>query len=98
MYRVLYYDRSSAQPDELLEYYVDANDAYDAERQFKVFARGETFDIYNIENDGCEPGDPDAHSCRAEANEYGVCTVCGAIVHGSCADYELHGYDPPGTC
>ena len=96
MYRVLYYDRSSAQPDELLEYCVEAYDQYDAERQFKVFARGESFDIYCIGSDECE-SDPDAHSCRAEANEYGICTVCGAIVSGSSADYELHGYDPPGT-
>ena len=39
--------------------------------------------------------DPDAHSCRAEANDYGICTWCGAIVSGTSADYELHGYDPP---
>lgn len=38
--------------------------------------------------------DPDAHSCRAEANEYGICQWCGAIVSGTMADYELHGYDP----
>ena len=38
--------------------------------------------------------DPDAHSCRAEANEYGICQCCGAIVSGTIADYELHGYDP----
>lgn len=38
--------------------------------------------------------DPDAHSCRAEANDYGVCQWCGAIVSGTLADYELHGYDP----
>ena len=37
----------------------------------------------------------DVHSCRAEADAYGFCQVCGAIVHGSLADYELHGYDPP---
>ena len=41
--------------------------------------------------------DPDAHSCRAEADSSGYCQVCGAIVHGSLADYEEHGYDPPGT-
>ena len=50
MYRVLYFDRSSERPDELHEYCVDSNDAYDAERQFKVFARGESFDIYNIDS------------------------------------------------
>ena len=38
--------------------------------------------------------DPDAHSCRAEANDYGICQWCGAIVSGTLADYELHGYDP----
>ncbi len=42
-----------------------------------------------------EEENPDAHDCRANANEYGICTVCGAIIHGSIADYELHGYDPP---
>ena len=42
--------------------------------------------------------DPDIHSCRAEADLSGYCQVCGAIVHGSFADYEEHGYDPPGTC
>lgn len=41
--------------------------------------------------------EPDAHSCRANASSYGVCTVCGAIVSGTLADYELHGYDPLGT-
>lgn len=41
--------------------------------------------------------DPDAHSCAAEADAYGICTWCGAIVHGTSADYELHGYDPTGT-
>ena len=41
--------------------------------------------------------DPDAHSCRANADNYGICTVCGAIVSGTLADYELHGYDPPDT-
>ena len=45
-------------------------------------------------NDG---EDIDSHSCRANASTYGVCEVCGAIVHGSLADYELHGYDPPDT-
>lgn len=39
--------------------------------------------------------DPDAHSCRTEASDYGICSVCGAIVSGTLADYELHGYDPP---
>ena len=38
--------------------------------------------------------DPDAHSCRAEASPYGICQWCGAIVSGTTADYELHGYDP----
>ena len=38
--------------------------------------------------------DPEAHSCRAEANAYGICQWCGAIVSGTMADYELHGYDP----
>ena len=42
--------------------------------------------------------EPDAHSCREYADAYGYCQVCGAVVHGSPADYEIHGYDPPGTC
>ena len=37
----------------------------------------------------------DAHSCRSEANAYGICQFCGAIVSGTSADYELRGYDPP---
>ncbi len=41
--------------------------------------------------------EPDAHSCREYADAYGYCQVCGAVVHGSLADYEIHGYDPPGT-
>lgn len=36
----------------------------------------------------------DAHSCRANADPYGVCQVCGAIVPGTAADYDIHGYDP----
>lgn len=97
MYTVYYYDRSSSNPDELLEYcVVEAYDQFDAERQFRMFARGEPLDIYNIQNN--EPEfEPDAHSCRAEMNDYGICSVCGAIVCGSLADYELRGYDPPGT-
>ena len=96
MYTVLYYDRSSSNPDELLEYCVEAYDKYDAERQFRRFARGKSFDIYAIGTQ--EPEfEPDAHSCRAEMNDYGICSVCGAIVCGSAADYDLHGYDPPGT-
>ena len=39
--------------------------------------------------------DYDAHSCRAEADAYGYCQWCGAIVSGTSADYEEHGYDPP---
>lgn len=41
--------------------------------------------------------EPDSHSCSANADSYGYCQVCGAIVHGSLADYEEHGYDPPET-
>lgn len=42
--------------------------------------------------------EPDAHSCAANADYYGICQVCGAIVHGTPADYDLHGYDPPDPC
>lgn len=41
--------------------------------------------------------DPDAHSCREHMNDYGICTWCGAVVHGTSADYDIHGYDPPDT-
>ena len=98
LYQVLYYDVSISE-DELQEYTVEANDAYQAEEYFKQFIHDMNgITIYAIGNDiplGDE--DLDAHSCSAEANEYGICSVCGAIVHGSLADYELHGYDPPDT-
>ena len=38
--------------------------------------------------------EPDAHSCSANVTEYGICAVCGAIVSGTYADYELCGNDP----
>ena len=34
----------------------------------------------------------DAHSCSAHADADGVCQWCGAVIHGSNADHELHGY------
>lgn len=60
----------------------------------------EPIDVYRdivayLERKECELHEPDTHSCRAEADEYGYCQVCGSIVHGSLADYEEHGYDPP---
>lgn len=54
----------------------------------------------NIVGDGAFDvpfNDPDAHSCREHMNADGICTWCGAIVHGTSADYSLHGYDPPDT-
>ena len=101
LYDVLYYDTSISE-DELQLYQVEANDAYEAEKLFKVFSRGEPgVTIYSIEaSEPCnahEDEDPDSHSCRANADAYGFCSVCGAIVHGSLADYELCGYDPPDT-
>ena len=36
----------------------------------------------------------DAHNCRENASPNGICMVCGAILKGSSADYEQHGYDP----
>ena len=42
-----------------------------------------------------ENEEPDAHNCRENANSYGYCQICGAIIHGSAADYDVHGYDPP---
>ena len=41
--------------------------------------------------------DPDAHSCSAEADEAGICTVCGAVIYGSVEYHELTGSDPWGT-
>lgn len=41
--------------------------------------------------------DYDVHSCSAECDVYGICTVCGSIVRGTLADFELHGYDPSDT-
>lgn len=37
----------------------------------------------------------DAHDCREHDNGYGICSWCGAIIPGTLADYDLHGYDPP---
>lgn len=51
-------------------------------------------EIHKNESISDDDFNPDAHSCLAEASEYGICTVCGAIVSGTSADYELHGYDP----
>lgn len=98
IYDVLYYD-SSISEDELQVYSVEANDVYQAEEYFKGFIRDMTgIKIYAIGNEGCmheeHEEEYDAHSCRAERDEYGICSVCGAIVHGTSADYELHGYDP----
>ena len=39
----------------------------------------------------------DAHSCRQYDNGSGYCSLCGAIIPGTPADYDEHGYDPPGT-
>ena len=100
LFTVLYYDTEVSE-DELQEYEVEANDVYEAERLFKEFIKSrEDCNICNIYNSNMYNSfseEPDAHSCCAESDEYGICQVCGAIVSGSLADYELHGYDPPGT-
>ena len=94
LYEVLYYDDSISE-DELQLYAVEANDAYQAEEYFKQFIRNMTgITIYAIGNEGTAHEEYEAHSCSAEADEYGFCSVCGAIVHGSQADYELSGCDP----
>ena len=95
---VLYYDLSVSE-DELQIYEVEANDVYQAEEYFKGFIRDmSSVTIYSIGVKGVEPDeDYDSHNCRTEADEYGICSVCGAIVHGSLADYDLLGYDDPGT-
>ena len=95
---VLYYDRSVSE-SVLQRYEVEANDPYQAEEYFKQFIRGQSgIEIHSVGIVGVDhEEDPDAHSCRAEADACGICSVCGAIVHGTSADYELHGYDPPDT-
>ena len=95
---VLYYDKSISE-DELQEYTVEANDCYQAEEYFKQFIRDMTgIEIYSIGNrEPSEEEEADVHSCSANSDGYGFCTVCGAIIHGSQADYELYGYDPPDT-
>ena len=46
-----------------------------------------------IDNDEEECYDDyDAHSCSACADYYGICQVCGAVIHGSQADHDIHGY------
>lgn len=47
-----------------------------------------------IINEEIQYDEIDVHCCRLEASDYGICQVCGAIVSGTSADYELHGYDP----
>ena len=97
LYEVLYKDASVSE-DELEIYEVEANDAYQAEEYFKQYIRDMTgITIFAIGRKDAPHEEYDAHSCSAEADEFGFCTVCGAIVHGSQADYELHGYDPPDT-
>ena len=97
LYEVLYFDASISEV-ELQFYEVEANDAYQAEEYFKQYIRDMTgITILVISKKDAPHEEYDAHSCRAEADEFGFCTVCGAIVHGSQADYELHGYDPPDT-
>ena len=97
LYEVLYFDTSISEV-ELQFYEVEANDPYQAEEYFKGFIRNMTgIIIHSIGPEDVGHEEYDAHSCSAEADEFGFCTVCGAIVHGSQADYELHGYDPPDT-
>lgn len=58
-----------------------------------LFIKGDSFDDDAVDfND-----DFDAHSCAAEADSFGVCSVCGATVYGSVAYCEERGCDPPGT-
>ena len=95
IYTVLYYDKAKKVED-LEEYVVEANSKEEAMRLFIEFNRDKNLKFHSIgeyENDV----EPDAHRCSANMDAYGYCQICGAIVHGSCADYEEHGYDPPGT-
>lgn len=94
LYTVFYIDHDISE-DFLQEYMVEANDADEAERLFNEFALGsgnERISIYTITDHPEEIYD--SHSCSANSDEWGYCSVCGAVVHGSVADYELHGYDP----
>ena len=98
LYDVFYSDTSISE-DELQLYQVEANDAYEAEKLFKVFARGEPgITIYAIGPsepfNAHEDEEPDSHSCRANADASGFCSVCGAIVRGSIADYAFCGFYP----
>lgn len=53
----------------------------DSEYQEKIWQE-ENQDIYD---------EPDAHSCRANADLYGYCQICGAVIYGSSAYSELYG-------
>lgn len=97
LYVVLYYDTFISE-EELQLYEVEANDACQAEEYFKQHIRDMTgIMIFAIGKKYAPHEEYDAHSCSAEADEFGFCTVCGAIVHGSQADYELYSYDPLDT-
>ena len=98
LYEVLYYDISISE-DELQIYEVEANDACQAEEYFKQYIRDMTgITIYAIGQKDAPHEECDDHSCSAEIDELGALLAeGGAIVHGSQADYELHGYDPPDT-
>lgn len=50
-------------------------------------------DLIEIEEEEEEPyEDPDAHT--HDYDEYGECTICGAIKYKSCLWYELYGGEP----
>ena len=92
IFTVLYYDKDISE-DKLQEYSVEANDHYEAERLFNDFAKGsEAISLCNIVSERDLGEVYDAHSCRAHADADGVCQWCGAVIHGSVADHELHGY------
>lgn len=80
---------------ELKERICDAYLRYGIELDVKENHRLPRFlELYLEKKEKVAEEEYDAHSCRAEANEYGICQWCGAIVSGTTADYELHGYDP----
>ena len=66
-------------------------------RKVKVYYNVRSFTPSYYDDPHDDPDDPDAHSCSANADADGYCKICGAVVHGSLADYDLHSYDPPDT-
>ena len=63
------------------------------EYQDLVFDKQEDFELEKeIEQEEFyQPEDADAHSCNMNADWYGYCQICGAVIYGSPAYSELYG-------